>query len=133
MVYRHSTRARASTDTILPLCTPCALTFKSVGHILHCFLYFHGIEFLPFVVLITFLPTLLSNTGGNTSSVSIRPCIVNTRSNLHVYKTPYSIAINFLFCLYHDKFMGGGKGKKDVNAKLTTNFINILKYKTNHF
>jgi hypothetical protein len=28
--------------------------------------------------------------------------------------------------------MGGGKGKKDVNAKLTTNFINILKYKTNH-
>jgi hypothetical protein len=22
--------------------------------------------------------------------------------------------------------------KKDVNAKLTTNFINILKYKTNH-
>jgi hypothetical protein len=29
-------------------------------------------------------------------------------------------------------FMGGGKGKKDDNAKLTTNFINILKYKTNH-
>jgi hypothetical protein len=29
-------------------------------------------------------------------------------------------------------YMGGGKGKKDVNAKLTTNFINILKYKTNH-
>jgi hypothetical protein len=28
--------------------------------------------------------------------------------------------------------MGGGKGKKDVNAKLTSNFINILKYKTNH-
>jgi tRNA (Thr-GGU) A37 N-methylase len=28
--------------------------------------------------------------------------------------------------------MGGGKGKKDVNAKLTTNFINIMKYKTNH-
>jgi hypothetical protein len=28
--------------------------------------------------------------------------------------------------------MGGGKGKKDVNAKLATNFINILKYKTNH-
>jgi hypothetical protein len=28
--------------------------------------------------------------------------------------------------------MGGRKGKKDVNAKLTTNFINILKYKTNH-
>jgi hypothetical protein len=28
--------------------------------------------------------------------------------------------------------MGGGKGKKDVNAKLTTNFINILKYKTIH-
>jgi hypothetical protein len=28
--------------------------------------------------------------------------------------------------------MGGGKGKKDVNAKLTTNFINILKYETNH-
>jgi hypothetical protein len=27
--------------------------------------------------------------------------------------------------------MGGGKGKKDVNAKLTTNFINTLKYKTN--
>ena len=24
------------------------------------------------------------------------------------------------------------KVKKDVNAKLTTNFINILKYKTNH-
>jgi hypothetical protein len=24
------------------------------------------------------------------------------------------------------KLMGGGKGKKDVNAKLTTNFINIL-------
>jgi hypothetical protein len=31
-----------------------------------------------------------------------------------------------------DLVMGGGKGKKDVNAKLTTNFINILKYKTNH-
>jgi hypothetical protein len=30
------------------------------------------------------------------------------------------------------KGMGGGKGKKDVNAKLTTNFINILKYMTNH-
>jgi hypothetical protein len=28
--------------------------------------------------------------------------------------------------------MGGGKGKKDVNAKLTTYFINILKYKTNN-
>jgi hypothetical protein len=28
--------------------------------------------------------------------------------------------------------MGGGKGKKDVNAKLTTNFINILQYKTNN-
>jgi hypothetical protein len=28
--------------------------------------------------------------------------------------------------------MGGGKGKKDVDAKLTTNLINILKYKTNH-
>jgi hypothetical protein len=28
--------------------------------------------------------------------------------------------------------MGGGKGKKDVNANLTTNFISILKYKTNH-
>jgi hypothetical protein len=28
--------------------------------------------------------------------------------------------------------MGGGKDKKDVNAKLTTNFINILKYKTNY-
>jgi hypothetical protein len=28
--------------------------------------------------------------------------------------------------------MGGGKGKKDVNAKLTTNSINTLKYKTNH-
>ena len=28
--------------------------------------------------------------------------------------------------------MGGGKGKKDVNAKLTTNFKNILKYKTDH-
>jgi hypothetical protein len=31
-----------------------------------------------------------------------------------------------------ETFMGGGKGKKDVNTKLTTNFINILKYKTNH-
>ena len=28
--------------------------------------------------------------------------------------------------------MGGGKGKKDINAYLTFNFINILKYKTNH-
>jgi hypothetical protein len=28
--------------------------------------------------------------------------------------------------------MGGGKGKKDVNVKLTINFINILEYKTNH-
>jgi hypothetical protein len=29
--------------------------------------------------------------------------------------------------------MGGGKGKKDVNAKLTTNFINRLKYKQTTF
>jgi hypothetical protein len=27
---------------------------------------------------------------------------------------------------FRDLNMGGGKGKKDVNAKLTTNFINIL-------
>jgi hypothetical protein len=33
---------------------------------------------------------------------------------------------------YMANSMGGGKGKKDINAKLTTNLINILKYKTNH-
>jgi hypothetical protein len=37
-----------------------------------------------------------------------------------------------IFSIYIEVSMGGGKGKKDVNAKLTANFINILKYKTNH-
>jgi hypothetical protein len=37
-----------------------------------------------------------------------------------------------LLYIYNPFIIGGGKGKKDGDAKLTTNFINVLKYKTNH-